>query len=67
MTSREFWFGFFGLLIGATVTALVFLAIEAKSPVTMFKTACNDGWHIEEKDGKIVETYMPELDTCKRR
>lgn len=52
-------------LIAAVIAALaVVLVIQASQPAP--RVLCNDGWTRGTIDGKIVETYLPENDTCKK-
>lgn len=52
------------VFIGAAIAMVMAVIIEAHKPPT--RHVCNDGWTREEVDGKIVETYLPDNDTCKK-
>lgn len=66
MSRKEVLMMVFSFLVGMLVMTLFYILVEVKKPATTIKKVCNDGWTYEEKDGKIVETYVPELDTCKK-
>lgn len=52
------------ILLGAAIATLICVIIAAHQPTTHI--SCNDGWHIEERDGEIIKTYTAETDTCKK-
>lgn len=54
------------ILFGAAVAVVGFILIQMHTPAKEKVQLCNDGWSYETKDGRIVETYVPELDTCKK-
>lgn len=54
------------MLIGMAVATLGFILIQVHTPAKQKIEGCNDGWSYETIDGKIVETYIPVNDTCKK-
>lgn len=53
------------ILIGVAFAIVMVIIIQMHAPVQK-QTLCNDGWSRETKDGRMYETYVPELDTCKK-
>lgn len=70
MNKQDIITGVILILIGAAIATLAFVLIQVHSPAEKSPaekvTLCNDGWTREEVDGKIVETYLPAEDTCKK-
>ncbi len=54
------------ILIIAVIVSLGFMISQILKPATKKLELCNDGWSYQNEDGKIYETYVPELDTCKK-
>lgn len=67
MNRKEVLIAVFGFLAGMVVMTFFYVLVEIKKPAPVTKKICNDGWTYEEKDGKIVETYLPANDTCKKQ
>ena len=54
------------ILIGVAFAVVGFILIQLHTPAKQKIEGCNDGWSYETIDGKIVETYIPVNDTCKK-
>lgn len=54
------------ILIGVAMAIVAFVLIEVHQPPRKTVKTCNDGWSIQEENGKIYESYIPENDTCKK-
>lgn len=53
-------------LIGAALAIIMMIVLFSIQPLRPKKVhLCNDGWSYQTKDGKLYETYVEELDTCK--
>lgn len=65
MNKQDIITGVIFILIGVAIATLAFVLIQIHSPAKKIEL-CNDGWTREEVDGKIVETYLPAEDTCKK-
>ena len=65
MNKQDIITGVIFILIGVAIATLAFVLIQIHSPAKKVEL-CNDGWTREEVDGKIVETYLPAEDTCKK-
>lgn len=65
MNKQDIVTGVILILIGVAMAILTFVFIQVHSPAKKVQL-CNDGWTRETVDGKIVETYLPDEDTCKK-
>lgn len=66
MNKQDIFTGVLFVLVGAAVAVVGFILIQMHTPAKEKVQLCNDGWSYENKDGRIYETYVPELDTCKK-
>lgn len=65
MSKDNIFTGVVLVLIGVAIAVVAVILIQIHSPAPQIKL-CNDGWTRQEIDGKIVETYLPAEDTCKK-